>query len=40
MVGDYTSTAFAGGRAVTVFAVAKRPSHTGVLHEYMVATAI
>ncbi|HYT79466.1 MAG TPA: sialidase family protein [Actinomycetota bacterium] len=40
MVGDYTSTAFADGRAVTVFAVANRPSHTGVLHEYMVATAI
>jgi len=40
MVGDYLSSAFAGGKAVTVFAAAKRPSHTGTLNEYMVATAI
>lgn len=40
MVGDYLSSAFAGGKAVTVFAVARRPSHTGTLREYMVATAV
>jgi hypothetical protein len=39
MVGDYISSAFAGGKAVTVFAVAKRPSHTGALREFMVAAA-
>ncbi len=40
MVGDYMSTAFVGARAISVFAVASKPSHTGVLHESMVATAI
>jgi hypothetical protein len=39
MVGDYLSSAFAGGKAVTVFAVAKRPSHSGVFDEYMVEAA-
>lgn len=39
MVGDYLSSAFVGAEAVTVFAVARRPSHTGTFNEYMVAAA-
>jgi len=39
MVGDYISTAFAGGRAVPVFALATRPAR-GKLRESMFATSL
>jgi hypothetical protein len=39
MVGDYISTSFAGGRAVSVFALASAPSG-GTLHEAMAAASL
>ena len=39
MVGDYISTAFAGGRAVPVFALAQRPTRSG-LHEAIFTTSL
>ena len=37
MVGDYLSTAFAGGHAVCVFAIASKPTKAGALQEAMFA---
>jgi hypothetical protein len=39
MVGDYISTSFAGGRAVAVFVLARRPSG-GRLHESAFAASL
>jgi hypothetical protein len=39
MVGDYISTSFAGGRAVPIFVLARRPSG-GRLHESMFAASL